>query len=243
MAKEPIIHLQNVSKGYGPHAVLQNFNLKIYAGEFIAAIGSSGSGKTTALKLINGLLQPDAGTVFIKGQNIALLDQNQLRRNIGYTVQGAGLFPHMKIKDNIAYVMALKKAGKAEIKRSIAELADLTRLDRGLLDRYPHELSGGQRQRVGLARALAAKPDIVLMDEPLGAVDDIVRKELQKEIKRIHQHTNATVFFITHDIAEALFLGTRILVMDQGVIHQFAEPDEIKQRPATEFAAKLIGGA
>ncbi|QQO07672.1 ATP-binding cassette domain-containing protein [Breznakiella homolactica] len=240
---EPAIRLERVDKAYGEKPVLRDFSLAINAGEFVTAIGSSGCGKTTVLKLINGLLKPDAGKVFIQGKDIAGQDRDRLRRRMGYAIQGVGLFPHRKVRDNITYVPELNKVPREERRRAAAELAELVRLDRELLDRYPHELSGGQRQRVGLARALAAKPEIVLMDEPFGAVDDITRKSLQEEIKGIHRRTGVTIFFITHDISEALSLGTRVLVMDQGVIHQFDTPRELRRRPATAFTAELVGGA
>ncbi len=221
--------------------MLDNFSLDIKKGEFVAVIGSSGSGKTTALKLINGLLHPDSGSVFVNGVDNSTVDQNILRRRIGYAIQGVGLFPHMTVEDNIAYVPKLLKMHKDEIAERINELLQIIRLPSDIVDRYPGELSGGQKQRVGIARALAAKPDILLMDEPFGAVDEITRKALQDEMIDIWKNTGVTVFFITHDINEALRLGSMVLVLDKGNIQQFDTPDNILNNPATEFVSQLIG--
>lgn len=241
LVEHPEIRLHEIDKRYGDRVVLEKFSMEIAPGEFVTAIGSSGSGKTTVLKLINGLLTPDSGQIFIHGQDIATLDQNKLRRSIGYVIQEVGLFPHMKIKDNISYVLELNKAGKNHIRKRLKELLEIVQLDAELLSRYPHELSGGQKQRVGLARALAAEPRIILMDEPFGALDDITRKGLQAEIKRIQQQIGVTIFFITHDITEALLLGSRVMVMNNGVIEQFDTPDAIKNYPATDFVEELVG--
>lgn len=243
MIQTPAIELKNISKSYGDVPVLKDFNLQIKKGDFVTAIGSSGCGKTTLLKLMNGLLTPDSGQVYMEGQDIAKLDQDKLRQQMGYVIQGIGLFPHMKIKDNLAYVLKLQNKDHLFIKGRIKELLDLVHLSNNLLNRYPHELSGGQRQRVGLGRALAAKPDIILMDEPLGAVDEITKHELQTEIQNIHKATKTSIFFITHDIQEALTLGTQLLVMKDGLIHQYGKPEDIVKNPATEFTAKLIGQA
>jgi osmoprotectant transport system ATP-binding protein len=243
MSGAPIIELKNIEKHYGEKTILTNFSLKIENNEFITAIGSSGCGKTTVLKLINGLIKPDSGSVLIKGQDIAAMNQDKLRRKIGYVIQGIGLFPHMRIKDNITYVLRLNKMKKAEIEEKLAGLMETVQLDNNLLSSYPHQLSGGQRQRVGLARALAARPDIILMDEPFGAVDDITRKKLQKEIKKIHAKTQTTIFFITHDISEAMTLATRMLVMDKGTIHQFAAPAAVRANPSTPFVAELVNSS
>lgn len=236
----PEIQLQNISKSYGENQVLEDFSLDVERGEFVVAIGSSGCGKTTVLKLINGLLTPDSGAVTINGKNISELDQNRLRRQIGYVIQGIGLFPHLKVRDNIAYVLNLEKTDKAYTRKRTAELLELVRLDQSVLLRYPHQLSGGQKQRVGIARALAASPKILLMDEPFGAVDDINRKLLQKELKKIHQELGITIFFITHDIQEAMVLATRIAVMDYGKILQFDTPEKIRENPACDFVRTLI---
>lgn len=236
----PEIELQHVSKSYGDFGVLKDFSLRIDKGEFVTAIGSSGCGKTTVLKLINGLLTQDSGRVLIHGTDIATQDQNKLRRNIGYVIQSIGLFPHMKVEANISYVLRLNKADKEQIRHRMEELLEIVQLDPALLGRYPDELSGGRRQRVGIARALAADPPILLMDEPFGAVDEITRKVLQTEIKRIQQQLAITIFFITHDISEALSLGSRVIVMDDGRIEQQDAPEVIRASPATDFVHRLL---
>lgn len=238
---EPIIIFRHVTKGYGDRAILHDFNLEIRKGEFLTVIGSSGSGKTTMLKLINGLLSPDKGSIWIEGKDISKENQTLLRRNIGYVIQGIGLFPHMTIRRNIAYVPnLLNRSDKERTRIAVERLIGVVGLEQEMLDRYPSELSGGQRQRVGIARALAANPDILLMDEPFGAVDEITRKMLQTEITRIHNELGVTIVFITHDIREALTLGTRVLVMKEGHIEQDGTPEEICQHPKTEFVKQLI---
>ncbi|MBB6715621.1 ABC transporter ATP-binding protein [Clostridium gasigenes] len=242
MEKQGVIKLQGVSKGYGDNLILNEFNLNINKGEFLTIIGSSGCGKTTVLKLINGLLTPDSGKVHVNGEDISVVNQIQLRRKIGYVIQGVGLFPHMNIRKNISYVPNLtKKDDKSKIAAKALKLIKVVGLSEDMLDRYPSELSGGQRQRVGLARALASTPDILLMDEPFGAVDEITRKLLQEEILRIYKELNVTIVFITHDIKEALKLGTRVLVMDKGQIIQVGAPNEIIENPKTDFVRELIG--
>lgn len=235
-----IIEFTNVKKLYGDNRVLNDFNIEIEKGSFVTIIGSSGCGKTTVLKMINGLLVPDAGKIKIKGEDIKNKDQIQLRRNIGYAIQGSVLFPHMTVEENIAYVPnLLNKKDKAKTKDAVDKWMNIVGLTEDLKDRYPAELSGGQQQRVGIARALAASPEILLMDEPFGAVDEITRKQLQSELLDIYQKTGITVLFVTHDIGEALKLGTKVLVMDKGEIHQYATPEELLLNPATEFVKKL----
>ena len=235
-----IIEFTNVKKSYGDNRVLNDFNIEIEKGSFVTIIGSSGCGKTTVLKMINGLLVPDAGKIKIKGEDIKNKDQIQLRRNIGYAIQGSVLFPHMTVEENIAYVPnLLNKKDKAKTKDAVDKWMNIVGLTEDLKDRYPAELSGGQQQRVGIARALAASPEILLMDEPFGAVDEITRKQLQSELLDIYQKTGITVLFVTHDIGEALKLGTKVLVMDKGEIHQYATPEELLLNPATEFVKKL----
>ncbi len=242
MSNDTIIRFEHISKTYGENHILQDFNLDIRKGEFLTVIGSSGSGKTTMLKLINGLSVPTAGRILIDGKDIAQEDQTLLRRNIGYVIQGIGLFPHMTVKANIAYVPnLLNRRDKERTRRAVERLIRVVGLETEMLDRYPSELSGGQRQRVGIARALAANPEILLMDEPFGAVDEITRQLLQNEIARIHQELGVTIVFITHDIKEALKLGSRVLVMDQGRIEQIGTPDEIRRNPATDFVRQLTG--
>lgn len=237
------IELRDVTVSYDQDTILRHFNLKVEEGTFLTIIGSSGCGKTTALKLMNGLLVPEEGAVFINDTDISAVDINELRRNIGYVIQEIGLFPHMTVEKNISYVPNLYKTrDKEAIQSRVRELIGTVGLESDMLNRYPSELSGGQRQRVGIARALMNSPKIILMDEPFGAVDEITRRKLQEEILRIHENMGGTIVFVTHDIKEALKLGTRVLVMDQGNIIQDGSPDELRQHPATEFVSKLING-
>lgn len=241
--KNDAIVFKNITKSYGEKNILKDFSLKIKKGEFLTIIGSSGCGKTTILKMINGLIKPNKGNVFVDGKDISKINLIQMRRKIGYVVQDVGLFPHMKIKNNISYALNLeKKENKEEIFSKVKKLVKIVGLDEEIINRYPNELSGGQRQRVGIARALVGEPDIILMDEPFGAVDEITRKLLQDEIYKIYKEYNVTIVFITHDIREALKLGTRVIVMDNGEIVQSGTPKEIKENPKTEFVRNLIGG-
>lgn len=235
------IEFKNIKKSYGSKMVMEGFNLSVEKGDFVTIIGSSGCGKTTALKMVNGLIEPDAGEILIKGENIRSKDQTQLRRNIGYAIQGSVLFPHMTVEQNISYVPnLLNKRDKAKTKAAVSKWMKIVGLDEELKDRYPSELSGGQQQRVGIARALAASPEVLLMDEPFGAVDEITRVQLQVELRRIYEQTKITVLFVTHDIGEALKLGTKVLVMDHGEIQQYAPPEELLLHPATPFVEQLV---
>lgn len=237
-----VIEFQNVKKAYDEKVVVEGLNLSIEQGEFITMIGASGSGKTTVLKMVNGLIQPTAGDILVEGKNIREQNQTLLRRNIGYAIQGSVLFPHMTVEQNISYVPSLlNRRNKEKTKTAVLKWMDIVGLSPDLKNRYPSELSGGQQQRVGLARALAASPDLLLMDEPFGAVDEITREQLQGELKKIHEQTGITVLFVTHDISEALKLGTRVLVMNEGQIEQFARPEELLAHPATPFVKELVG--
>ena len=240
---EECIRFEGVCKSYGKHTVLQDFNLTVYSGEFLTMIGRSGCGKTTALRLSNGLLTPDAGRVLVDGKDVAQTDLIELRRGIGYAIQSVGLFPHMTVEKNIIYGPSLsgKQSRETRAKR-VSELLETVGLNPSLADRYPNELSGGQQQRVGIARALAANPRILLMDEPFGAVDEITRRSLQKEILRLQRDLGITVVFVTHDIKEALHLGSRVLVMEAGRISQLGTPEQIKTTPADAFVRELIFG-
>lgn len=235
------VEFKNIKKQYGENTVIEDFNLKIERGEFVTVVGFSGCGKTTVLKMINGLILPDAGTILVAGRDIK--DENiiTLRRNIGYAIQGSILFPHMTVEKNVAYVPnLLNKRNKQKTKNAVKKWMNIVGLEESLLQRYPDELSGGQQQRVGIARALAASPDILLMDEPFSAVDEITRSQLQEEIARIHQQTGITIIFVTHDVKEALRLGTKILVMDKGAVQQYAAPEEILEHPATDLVQAMI---
>ena len=236
-----VISLKNITAAYGNKDVLMHFNLEIARGEFVMLIGTSGCGKTTALKLMNGLLRPKEGSVVVNGNDLSRTDLTALRRNLGYVVQETGLFPHLTIEKNISYVADLsrKKDSKA-IQNRVTQLLQLVELPEEIRRRYPDELSGLQKQRVGIARALMNSPEILLMDEPFGAVDEITRRRLQEEIGKIHRQQGETIVFVTHDIDEALRLGTRIVVMDAGRIIQDGTPEEIRENPATDFVKKLM---
>lgn len=235
------IEFKHVKKVYGEKVIIDDFNLKITPGEFLTVVGSSGCGKTTILKMINGLIIPNEGQVLVHDQCTQAVDLIELRRGIGYAIQGSVLFPHMTVAQNIAYVPnLLNKNDKKRTYEALSKWMKIVGLDEELIHRYPSELSGGQQQRVGIARALAASPDILLMDEPFCAVDEITRSTLQDEILRIHHQENITIIFVTHDINEALKLGSRVMVMDQGKVVQLASPREILEHPKTEFVRRLV---
>ena len=235
------VELKHIKKSYDQNPVLADFNLTVPKGEFVTMIGSSGCGKTTVLKMINGLIEPDEGEILLDGESIRGKDMTKLRRNIGYAIQGSVLFPHMTVEDNISYVPnLLNKRDRQRTKQAVKKWMDIVGFSPELKERYPDELSGGQQQRVGIARALAASPELLLMDEPFGAVDEITRGQLQDELRRIYEKTGITVLFVTHDISEALKLGTKVLVMDQGEIVQYDTPQEILAHPASPFVERLI---
>jgi osmoprotectant transport system ATP-binding protein len=223
-------------------AAVRNLSLVVPAGDICVLVGPSGAGKTTAMKLVNRLIDFDEGDITIDGQSIRKLDVTELRRGIGYVIQQVGLFPHMTVGDNVAVVPRLLGWPKARIRHRVAELVELVGLEQGDSDRYPSQLSGGQRQRVGLARALAADPKVMLMDEPFGALDPITRDRLQNEFLRLHEVERKTVIFVTHDIDEAIKLGTRIAILREGgVLAQYDTPDAILARPADDFVARFVG--
>lgn len=235
------VAFEHVSKRFGDAIAVDDVNLAIAEGMFVTIIGSSGCGKTTLLKMVNALVMPDEGEVLVHGRATSNADPIGLRRNIGYAIQGSVLFPHLTVEQNIAYVPTLLNSGDEDrTEAAVKKWMDIIGLPRDIMDRYPAELSGGQAQRVGIARALAASPDILLADEPFSAVDAITRASLQDEIKRIHEQTGITVLFVTHDIDEALDLGDRVLVMEAGRAVQFAPPEEILRAPATEFVNRLV---
>jgi len=210
-------------------------------GDFHTLIGSSGAGKTTILRLMNGLIKPDSGQILINGQDIAAADLIELRRNIGYVIQSIGLFPHMTIFDNINYVPALKHLDKSASAERALDLIRLVGMEESDLKKYPAQLSGGQKQRIGVARALAADPDIILMDEPFGAVDDITRHKLQDEILEIQHKLGKTIVFVTHDIEEAIKLGTKIIILNNGKIEQVGTRNEITFFPKNDFVRSFLG--
>ena len=235
------IEYRHISMAYGEKTIIPDFNLSIEKGEFVTIIGSSGCGKTTILKMVNGLIKPVAGEILVNGQNVNQMDLIQLRRSIGYAIQGSVLFPHMTVEQNIGYVLKLEsKPDKKKISETVDKWLNIVELDASMKKSYPRQLSGGQQQRVGIARALAADPEIALMDEPFGAVDEITRATLQDEIKRIHRETGITILFVTHDINEALKLGTKVLVMDHGELQQYATPQDIQEHPANSFVETLL---
>jgi len=241
--EDNIIKFENVSKRYKDKVVLENFNLDIKKGEFLTIIGSSGCGKTTVLKLINGLIYAEKGKVIVNGNDILQTNQIQLRRNIGYVIQDIGLFPHMTVEKNISYVLNLLKIkNKKLIKDKVDTIIKLVGMDYDILKRYPSELSGGQKQRVGIARALVSSPKILLMDEPFCSVDEITRRILQEAIIDIYKNLGVTIIFITHDIKEALKLGTKVAVMNEGKIIQHSSPCHIKEKPRNDFVRDLVRG-
>ena len=243
MSGEECVRFESVTVRFGDHTALDELSLSIEEGEFVTIIGRSGCGKTTTLRLINGLLAPDSGRVLVNGQDVARADLIQLRRGIGYAIQEVGLFPHMTVRENIAYVPSLSRQWtRAETRKNVETLLQTVGMEPDMAGRYPHELSGGQRQRVGIARALAARPLILLMDEPFGAVDEITRRSLQEEIAGLWKKLGITVIFVTHDIGEAMRLGSRMLVMDAGHVLQFDTPEQIRAHPATELVKTLVAG-
>ncbi len=237
-----MIELDRVTKRYEGRTVVDNLSLSIPAGEFCVLLGSSGCGKSTTLRMINRLVAADAGTIRVGGEDVTHIPAEALRRRIGYAIQSTGLFPHWTVEDNIATVPRLLKWQQARVDARVAELLELFRLDpAGYRRKYPHQLSGGEQQRVGVARALAADPELLLMDEPFAAVDPITRDALQTELGRIHRATQKTIVFVTHDIEEALRLATSIAIMDKGRIAQFGAPLELLEHPANGFVSDFVG--
>lgn len=237
------IEIRDVSKHY-PHAsrpAVDHVSLSVDEGQFIVLLGPSGCGKTTLLKMVNRLHETSEGLIFVDGTEIHDISATELRRRIGYVIQATGLFPHMTIAENIGTVPRLLKWEKGRTDARIDELLNLVGLPSEYRTRYPNQLSGGEQQRVGIARALAADPRILLMDEPFGAIDAITRARLQGELREIQQRLKKTILFVTHDIEEALVLADRILVMREGKMVQFASPLEIVTQPANDFVAELVG--
>lgn len=237
-----MIEVVNLTKEYDGTVVVDDVSLTIAARSITVIVGTSGSGKTTLLRMINRLVEPSSGIIRIDGQNILDMPGYRLRRSIGYAIQGHGLFPHRTVAQNIATVPELLGWDKERINAKVAELLDLFQLDPALYaNRFPSELSGGQQQRVGVARALAAEPNILLMDEPFGALDPIIRAKAQDDLLAIQKKLGVTIVLVTHDMDEAFHLADRIAVMDKGKIVQYGRPAELVLKPATDFVRTMIG--
>ncbi|WP_101773253.1 ABC transporter ATP-binding protein [Peptostreptococcus faecalis] len=237
-----MIEFENISKKYPNGKVaVEDINLKFETGEFICLIGTSGSGKTTCMRMINRMLEPSTGKILIDGKDILEYNEVDLRRHIGYVIQQIGLMPHMTIYQNIVMVPKLLKWSEEKMRAVAEELIDRVDLPRSFLDRYPSELSGGQQQRIGVIRALAADQNIILMDEPFGALDPLTRESLQKLVKKLQVELGKTVVFVTHDIDEAIKLGDKVAIMDSGSVVQFDTVENILLNPANDFVKNLIG--
>lgn len=237
-----MIELDHVTKRYGSSATVDDVSLTIGTGEFFVLIGSSGGGKSTTLRMINRLITPSEGSIRFDGDEVTDIKPEDLRRRMGYVIQSIGLFPHWTVERNIGAVPELLGWPTMKIRDRVTELLDMLTFDQeGFRDRYPHQLSIGQQQRVGIARALAADPDVLLMDEPFGALDPISREALQSEIARIHRESGKTVVFVTHDMDEALKLSSRIAIMDRGRLVQVGTPIELLTAPANAFVHDFVG--
>lgn len=233
-----IVEIEGVNKIYGSNHVVKDLNLSIEEGEFLTLLGSSGCGKTTTLRMIAGFEEPTSGTIMVEGERVE--EKEPFERNVNTVFQSYALFPHKTIYDNIAYGLKMKKVPKAEIRERVTEMMEMVQLS-GFEKRYPSQLSGGQRQRVAIARALINRPRVLLLDEPLGALDLKLRKQMQLELKRLQKKLNITFIYVTHDQEEALTMSDRIAVMHDGIIDQLASPTEIYEHPATKFVATFIG--
>ena len=239
-----MITFDHTSKSYDGTPAIADLQLTIARGELLVLIGPSGSGKSTALKMINRMVDHDGGRILLDGQEIYSFNVRDLRRRMGYAIQSVGLFPHWTVARNIATVPQLLGWRKERIDARVTELLTLFAMEPAQYrDRYPHQLSGGQQQRVGVARALAADPDVLLMDEPFGALDPVTRAALQMELKRVHQASGKTIVLVTHDIDEALLLATRIVLLRQGRVEQVGTPPDLLATPANDFVADFLGRA
>ena len=237
-----MIEFQHVTKSFKDNKVLSDISLTIEDGELVAIIGSSGCGKTTTLKMINRLIRPTKGKIFIDGKDIEDMNKVEMRRSIGYVIQQAGLFPHMTVRENIELIQRLEKKDEEQIRKNTEYLMDMVGLNGDeFLDRYPNDLSGGQQQRVGVARALANNPKIILMDEPFSALDPMTRVSLQDELIALHEKVDKTIVFVTHDMDEAIKIADKICIMKDGHILQYDTPEEILKNPANEFVENFVG--
>ncbi len=238
-----MVVFEEVTKKFGRHTVaVDALDLDITEGELVVLIGPSGCGKTTTLRMVNRLAEPTSGRITVDGEDIASINPVNLRRNIGYVIQEIGLFPHMTVADNIGIVPVLKKWSRARRSERVDELLDLVDMDPAVYrNRYPRELSGGQQQRIGVLRALAVNPDILLMDEPFGALDPMTRDQLQEELKKLQERVQKTIIFVTHDMDEALKLGDRVVLMRDGKVVQVDSPEEMLRNPADGFVREFIG--
>ena len=240
----PMIQLRNVSKTFAGsnEQAVRDLSLDVAEGHVVVLVGPSGCGKTTTMKMINRLIEPSSGSITVNGVDVLHQDPVALRRGIGYVIQSIGLMPHRTVAQNIGMVPVLEGWDKGRIEERVGELADMLDLERGLLGRYPSELSGGQRQRVGVARALAVDPPVMLMDEPFGAVDPIIRERLQEQFLALQKELRKTIVFVTHDIDEAIKMADEIVILNRGgVIEQFATPEEILRSPANDFVRRFVG--
>ena len=233
-----IVEIEGVNKKYGSNHVVKDMNLSIEEGEFLTLLGSSGCGKTTTLRMIAGFEEPTSGTITVEGERVE--DKEPFERNVNTVFQSYALFPHKTVYDNIAYGLKMKKVPKNEIRERVGEMMEMVQLG-GFEKRYPSQLSGGQKQRVAIARALINRPKVLLLDEPLGALDLKLRKQMQLELKKLQKKLHITFIYVTHDQEEALTMSDRIAVMHDGVIDQLAAPAEIYEHPATKFVATFIG--
>ena len=238
-----MIAFEHVTKVYGGLVAVDDVSMVIESREFCAFVGPSGAGKSTLLRMVNCLVRPDRGLIEFDGEDVTRIDPVELRRRFGYVIQSIGLFPHWTVAENIATVPRLLRWPRKQIDARVDELLDLLALDpQTFRDRYPHQLSGGQQQRVGVARALAAKPHAMLMDEPFGALDAVTRAAMQTELARIHRTTGTTILLVTHDVDEAIRLAAKIAVMEGGRLVQYGPPEEVLARPASPFVSALFGG-
>lgn len=237
-----MLEFQNISKQYDQHLVVSDINFKVEQGELVVLIGPSGCGKTTLLKMINRLIKPSSGDIFINGRSIFTQNEVELRRNIGYVIQQTGLFPHMTVRQNIEIIPKLQKVDKEQIAKRSIQLMEMVGLDpQQFLDRYPFQLSGGQQQRIGVARAFACDPEIILMDEPFSALDPITRSQLQDELADLQSKVQKTIVFVTHDMNEAIKIADKICLLHEGKIVQYDTVEEIMKNPANDYVAGFIG--